>query len=49
VGVNTTVTLVDHLRQQVAKGQRAHDPAVEELLKEELRALFGHPPADDSR
>jgi fused signal recognition particle receptor len=44
VGVNTTVALVDRLRQRVAKGEARTAQAVEEMLKEELRALLGTPP-----
>ena len=43
VGVNTTVTLVDHLREQVAKGKARNTQALEDLLKAELVALLGNP------
>ena len=44
VGVNTTITLVDHLRDQVAKGKARNTQALEELLKAELLALLGDSP-----
>ena len=43
VGVNTTITLVDRLREQVAKGKARNTQALEELLRAELVALLGHP------
>ena len=44
VGVETTMKLVDHLRDRVAKGQARNAAAVQTLLKEELVALLGSPP-----
>jgi len=44
VGVNTTITLVDRLRDQVAKGKARNTQALEGLLKAELLALLGDPP-----
>jgi fused signal recognition particle receptor len=44
VGVNTTIALVDKLREQVAKGQARNTRDLEELLKEELLALLGKAP-----
>ena len=44
VGVTTTVTLVDRLREQVAQGKVRDARALEELLKQELVALLGDPP-----
>ena len=44
VGVNTTITLVDRLREQVAKGKARDTQALQELLKTELLALLGNPP-----
>ncbi|HSR34679.1 MAG TPA: signal recognition particle-docking protein FtsY [Anaerolineae bacterium] len=52
VGVNTTITLVDRLREQVAKGKARDAQGLEELLKAELLALLGDPPpmtVDNSR
>jgi fused signal recognition particle receptor len=52
VGVNTTLTLVDNLRDQVARGKARTAQQLEELLKQELRALLGDPPPmtiDESR
>ncbi len=52
VGVHTTITLVDRLREQVAKGKARNARELEELLKEELLALLGDPPPmaiDDPR
>jgi fused signal recognition particle receptor len=52
VGVNTTVALVDRLRQQVDKGKVRDAQALENLLKAELLALLGTPAPmkiDDSR
>jgi fused signal recognition particle receptor len=43
LGVNTTMQLVDRLRERVAKGQARNAQAVEALLKEELLALLGKP------
>ncbi|MEJ2208589.1 MAG: signal recognition particle-docking protein FtsY [Anaerolineae bacterium] len=44
VGVNTTMVLVDNLREQVARGQARNTNELEELLKEELLKLLGDPP-----
>ena len=44
VGVNTTITIVDHLREQVARGKARDTQALEDLLKAELLALLGDPP-----
>jgi fused signal recognition particle receptor len=44
VGVNTTIALVDNLREQVAKGRARNTRDLEELLKEELLALLGEAP-----
>jgi fused signal recognition particle receptor len=44
VGVNTTIALVDNLREQVARGRARNTQDLEELLKEELRALLGKAP-----
>jgi fused signal recognition particle receptor len=44
VGVNTTIVVVDALREQVAKGQARNTQDLEELLKAELLALLGDPP-----
>jgi fused signal recognition particle receptor len=41
VGVNTTIALVDRLRDEVARGQARNAPALEALLKKELLALLG--------
>jgi fused signal recognition particle receptor len=52
VGVNTTMTVVDHLREQVAKGKARDSRALQDLLREELLALLGHPSPmtiDDAR
>jgi len=52
VGVNTTITLVDRLREKVAKGQARNTEDLEDLLKQELLALLGDPPPmtiDESR
>jgi fused signal recognition particle receptor len=43
VGVNTTMTIVDNLREQVAKGKARNAEALEGLLKKELRALLDDP------
>jgi fused signal recognition particle receptor len=40
VGVTTTVTVVDHLREQVARGQARKADALQELLKKEMLALL---------
>jgi len=44
VGVTTTMTLVDGLREQVAKGRVRDAQGLQELLREELLALLGDPP-----
>jgi fused signal recognition particle receptor len=44
VGVSTTMTLVDNLREQVAKGKARDTEALQSLLKEELLALLDDPP-----
>ncbi|MBN1660554.1 MAG: signal recognition particle-docking protein FtsY [Anaerolineae bacterium] len=44
VGVETTMTLVDRLRERVDRGQARTTDKLEDLLKEELRALLGDPP-----
>lgn len=44
VGVNTTIRLVDRLRERVSKGQARDPGTLQELLKEELVALLGNPP-----
>ncbi|MGD2206378.1 MAG: signal recognition particle-docking protein FtsY [Anaerolineae bacterium] len=52
VGVNTTITLVDRLRGQVAQGKVRGAQALEALLKKELLALLDDPPPmtiDDPR
>jgi fused signal recognition particle receptor len=52
VGVNTTMVLVDNLREQVARGKARNAQELEDLLKQELRALLGNPPPmtiDDPR
>ncbi len=52
VGVNTTIKIVDRLRERVNKGQARNPGALQELLKEELVALLGSPPPltiDDPR
>jgi fused signal recognition particle receptor len=43
VGVETTMVIVDHLREQVAKGKARDTRALQELLKAELLALLGNP------
>ena len=43
VGVNTTVALVDRLREQVSRGNARNAQALEDLLKAELLALLGNP------
>jgi len=43
IGVNTTMTLVDRLRDQVAKGKVRDAQALQDLLKRELLALLGTP------
>lgn len=45
VGVNTTIVVVDALREQVAKGKARNTQDLEEFLKAELLALLGDPPA----
>lgn len=44
VGVSTTMTIVDDLREQVAKGKVRDASALQDLLKAELLALLGDPP-----
>ena len=44
VGVHTTMTLVDNLREQVAKGNAHNAQDLQDLLKQELLALLGDPP-----
>jgi fused signal recognition particle receptor len=44
VGVSTTMTLVDRLRDEVAKGKVRDAEALQDLLREELLALLGDPP-----
>jgi fused signal recognition particle receptor len=43
VGVNTTVALVERLREQVNRGNARNTQALEDLLKTELLALLGNP------
>ena len=43
VGVNTTVALVDRLREQVDRGNARNTEALEDLLKTELLGLLGNP------
>jgi fused signal recognition particle receptor len=52
VGVNTTMTLVDRLRDEVARGRVRNAQELQDLLREELLALLGDPEpmvVDDSR
>jgi fused signal recognition particle receptor len=44
IGVNTTMTLVDNLRQAAAKGKIRDTRDLEDQLKKELLALLGSPP-----
>ena len=44
VGVNTTITIVDRLREQVAKGRARNTQELEDLLKETLLDLLDSPP-----
>jgi fused signal recognition particle receptor len=44
VGVNTTMTLVENLREQVARGKARDADQLQQLLKQELLALLGDPP-----
>ena len=44
VGVTTTMTLVDGLREQVAKGRVRDAQGLQESLREELLGLLGDPP-----
>lgn len=44
VGVTTTMTLVDSLREQVAKGRVRDAQGLQESLREELLGLLGDPP-----
>ncbi len=43
IGVNTTMMLVDHLREQAAKGKIRNTEMLQDLLKQELLALLGSP------
>jgi fused signal recognition particle receptor len=43
VGVNTTVALVDRLREQVDRGNARNTEALEDSLKTELLGLLGNP------
>ncbi len=43
VGVETTMVVVDRLREQVAKGKARDTRALQDLLKAELLALLGNP------
>ena len=45
VGVETTIALVDRLRDQVSRGKARTTQELEELLKRELLALLGTPAA----
>jgi fused signal recognition particle receptor len=52
VGVSTTMTLVDRLRDEVARGRVRNAQELQDLLREELLALLGDPEpmvVDDSR
>jgi fused signal recognition particle receptor len=52
VGVSTTMTLVDSLRDEVARGSVRNAQELQDLLREELLALLGEPAPmtiDDSR
>jgi fused signal recognition particle receptor len=42
LGVNTTMTLVDRLRERVARGEARKTEVLHSLLKEELLALLGN-------
>lgn len=44
VGVNTTIKIVDSLREQVARGKARNTEDLQDLLKQELLALLGDPP-----
>jgi len=44
VGVQTTMTIVDNLRAQVARGKVRNADQLQDLLKKELLALLGDPP-----
>jgi fused signal recognition particle receptor len=44
VGVETTMAVVDHLRERVDQGEARSADQLEALLKEELRSLLGDPP-----
>jgi fused signal recognition particle receptor len=44
VGVNTTIKIVDNLREQVAKGRARNTDDLQDLLKQELLSLLGDPP-----
>ncbi len=43
VGANTTMVLVDRLREEVARGKAGTADQLEELLKQELLKLLGDP------
>jgi len=43
VGVSTTITLIDRLREHVAKGKARSTQELQSLLKSELLALLGSP------
>ena len=43
VGVNTTMALVDTLREEVAKGKVRNAEALQDVLKKEMLALLGKP------
>ena len=43
VGVNTTIEIVDRLREQVAKGKARNTQELQDLLKAELLELLGDP------
>ncbi len=45
VGVSTTMMLVDSMREEVAKGRVRDAEALQDLLRAELLALLGDPPA----
>lgn len=44
VGVETTIAIVDRLREQVNRGKARTAPDLQGLLKQELLALLGSPP-----
>ncbi len=43
VGVNTTIEVIDRLREQVARGKARNTQALQDLLKAELLGLLGDP------